>query len=256
MTAKKKLVSARQGRNQNQAMALARTYLISEIDSLISLCRGVKRSAKLDAKPDLGDDLADNYNQVKKTALALQHWHENKKFVDNDGAPRNLSRSELTELANLVTGNEVERAAVTENLMHSRVVSEQRSTYRPLGRSVLIELENEYALAYATFAISRLLSTIRENMGGGIPRKFERQVSEVQIRAKDFPMFLNFVRNQGEAFIDSVDDWLTERKAPEDQHGNIKVGVGAFAFSETKKDTKKIIKRARKADQLPKSRKL
>jgi hypothetical protein len=255
MTANKKLVSARQGYNLKPAMALARDHLISEIDDLIYLCCGVSRKTELSSKAGLADNLADSYSQVKKTALALQHWHENQKFVDKEGAPRNLSRTELTELANLVSGNDAERTAITANLMHSRIVSEQQSTYRPLGRSVLIDLENEYALAYATFAISRLVTTIKENMEGGTARKFERQVSEVQIRAKEFPMFLNFVRNQGEAFIDSVDDWLAERKVSEDQPDSIKVGVGAFAFSETKKVTKKITKRARKADQLPKAQK-
>jgi hypothetical protein len=81
-------------------------------------------------------------------------------------------------------------------------------------------------------AISRLITTIRKNIESDSAKQFERQVSDVKIRAKDFPVFLKFAKDQGEAFIDSIDDWLAEREVSHEQTDAVKVGVGAFAFSD------------------------
>ncbi len=231
MKTKNKSARGKSGFGDTRTVKPARDHLLAEIDHLITQLTGVGEKVKKTGRPLLNRELSASYTRIMRASLALKQWHENENFVGKDGSPRRLTQNELEKLAYLVSSSDPEIGLLIEDLMMSGLVSETKGTYRPDGRSAMVELESELALAYATVAISRLIETIAKNLDGTSEKQFERQVSEVRIRAKDFPIFLNFVKNQGEAFIDTIDDWLSKREVSTPLHGDIKVGAAAFAFS-------------------------
>jgi hypothetical protein len=63
------------------------------------------------------------------------------------------------------------------------------------------------------------------------------------------PLFLKFVEDQGQYFIDSVDDWLASKKVAHSARCvSVPVGTGAFAWAgHAYRDVKRESKRVREA---------
>jgi hypothetical protein len=108
--------------------------------------------------------------------------------------------------------------------------------HKPAIRSAVINGPSALILAHATAAILRLVGTVAHNITGEHPSRFERHVDEVRIRTSDLPIFLRFVEDQGQYFIDSVDDWLSRRAIKgRRKKDEITVGIGAFAWADPPK---------------------
>ncbi|HXQ31327.1 MAG TPA: hypothetical protein VN790_05115, partial [Steroidobacteraceae bacterium] len=128
------------------------------------------------------------------------------------------------------------RAAMelSSDMIDLEFVDSRPGGFAPSKRSAVIGTTNALALAYAAIAISRMTGTMAHNFSGGTPPRYERQVSDVSIRAEDLPVFLRFVEQQGQYLIDAVDDWLAKREFQGRQgQRSVSVGVGAFAWVDT-----------------------
>jgi len=168
-------------------------------------------------------------------AEALMQWHSNDDFVAPDGSPRPLPRAgrrSLTALTRLVSDSAAQSRTLLSDLLEFGLVEEVDGLYHPPRRSAVLGKANVLNLTYATVTATRLLKTIAHNVSSGSPPLYERQVSEVTIRAADLPLYLRFIEQQAQYLIDSADDWLSRRRVQTaTRRSGIKVGIGAFAWA-------------------------
>jgi hypothetical protein len=164
----------------------------------------------------------------------LRRWHTDAEFTDSSGAPSALplvGPSSVTTLAELEHPDdpaELRRMAVSFGAL-----KRSRAGWLPTDRNAIMRSTTTPALAYAAMAVIDLLSTITENVTSRPERsrkRFERTVSQGELRKRDIPLFERFVAEQGRLFIDSVDDWLEHHRAPDTSDVALAVGANAFAW--------------------------
>lgn len=169
-------------------------------------------------------------------ANALTLWHSSDAFLAVNGSPAPLPMSgkrSLHSLAKEVASSPANARRLVSDLVQFGLLDKSDDMYRPARRSAIVGKANALNLAYATITATRLLRTISHNLTVGSPRLYERQVSEVTIRAEDLPMYLRFIEEQAQYLIDSADDWLSRRRVGKStRSGRVKVGMGAFAWAD------------------------
>jgi hypothetical protein len=221
----------------DELSALARAHLVGSIDDLLSRFVGGSRPR---GRPKKGAatnaELDASFERLKNVAEALMTWHSSDDFLTEDGSPAALPRTGPRSLASLARKVTTQRRALeylTRDL--ERLIADKSlpESFAPAGRSAIFRQSDSLSLAYSTVAISRLIGTISTNYSGALQARFQRQVSDVNIRASDVPMFLRFVEQQGQYLIDAVDDWLAQRKTrPGEKADPVSVGLGAFAWAD------------------------
>jgi len=170
------------------------------------------------------------YATIESVAKALMTWHTHDAFLDGKGLPKPLTAEELQNVF-AVAGNLEPRAsrAAVKLMQEFGAVALANGQYSPVARSALISKKNRTGKAYVAEATARLAGTLEHNLSAKKPKLFERQLSDVRIKKEDFPIFLSFVKHQGEAFIDAIDDWLSTRQTSDPKKNDFLVAVNAFA---------------------------
>ena len=219
---------------------LARSYVKAVLDDLYSGLTQQRRAPKRHRSTRLDatalPDLLSVYRRLRKMGEALFIWHTSTNFADQEGRPRSLPRAgriSLTSLAMCVTKSRRDAVNIVNDLIQMRILRREKSTFSPLQRSAVLSTDNVVAGAYAGVIVGRLIRTLQNNFAQAGPPRFERSVLEVKISKSDLPLFHAFARQQGEYFIDAVDDWLAQRTRRRPRSSKtLAVGVGAFAWVE------------------------
>ncbi len=218
---------------------LASKRLKRSTKSLLELFSEPNPKLKRTEYPD--DSEIDKYvNRLKNAAEALNIWHTLDFFLDPDGTPKSLPQSgeiSLFSLATHICETDKNRRQLVDDLISLGFVKSHRRSFTPKQRSAVIGTNSALALSYGTTTIAKLVDTMRHNFSGGSPPRLEKQVAEARIREGDLPLFLRFASQQGQAFIDSMDDWLSQNCIKK-QTGTktVSVSAGAFAWSDQLSD--------------------
>lgn len=216
----------------------ARNQLTQAIDELLTNFVGAEVLTKArGSKSSLSRERFDSeHRRFCNIAEALMHWHSNDGFLAEDGSPRPLPKTgkrSLTTLARHVVRSAGKSKDLLSDLLEFGLVKEVGGLYHPARRAAVLGRANALNLAYATITVARLLRTMSHNISSGTPALYERQVSEVTIRAADLPLYLRFIEQQAQYLIDSADDWLSRRRvADATRRDGIQVGIGAFAWAD------------------------
>ena len=221
----------------DQLALSARDQLNGAVDTLLEKFVG-RRSlgAQLRLAKSARTDLSLSYDRLRDVADALTKWHSDGAFLTSEGLARPLQKSgkaSLASLAKQIAPTATATKILMSDLIHLGFVRRTGNRYLPSRRSAVSGQPNALILAHATSAVLRFLNTVSHNVSRGSPPRYERQVSDARICAADVPMFLRFVEQQGQYLIDSVDDWLSTRKAQGPlRDGDRTVGIGTFAWVE------------------------
>ena len=63
--------------------------------------------------------------------------------------------------------------------------------------------------------------------------KFERRASNMRVRASAVPAFQAYLEEEGQAFLERVDAWLSAHEAEEDSNeATVRLGLGAYWIEE------------------------
>lgn len=214
-----------------------RAQLIGSLDQLLRQFGMRDRTGRQSPKRRnlVEQELLSQYGRLTNAATALMIWHSSDDFLNADGSPLPLSRSGRRSLKSLAKRVHKDPKSVTQLLRDLNLfalIERRGSQYLPARRSAVTALPNRVSLAYVTRSIWRLIGTMTHNFSGSAQPRFERQVADVRIRIADLQQFLRFVEEQGQYFIDSIDDWLATRKIAISARGiSVPVGVGAFAWT-------------------------
>jgi len=174
------------------------------------------------------------YKKIESIAATLMTWHTDSKFLTEHGTPRLLPEKGEPSLTSLVART-ISESEDPENLIRElknlHLIKKTGNLFSPVQRSALLGKTNAITLAYATGAVEKLLETITHNVSKRGSARYQRQVSDVTIRAEDLPMFLRFVEQQGQYLIDAVDDWLSKRVIRGSKSKtDVSVGLGAYCW--------------------------
>jgi hypothetical protein len=176
---------------------------------------------------------------VSKASLILSAWHLDPEFLDSAGKPRLLAlegeRSSFAALMRRCGGGDVRPTTVLKELMSAGAVRQ-----RPDGR--VQALQRHYIPHAMDAELLRLWGTVLADVamtydhnltrGPKEPARFERAALNDRIPAKSVAEFREFLNQEGQAFLERVDAWLTDHQAtsePEDLPVDLtRLGVGVY----------------------------
>ena len=192
-----------------------------------------KQRARLAATPE-------NWaGHVTKGSLVLSAWHQDGEFLDSGGRPLPLPlEGEGVSFAALLRrcgAGDVRPSTLLKELLSARAVHQRPDgRLEPLKRSYVPQSMDEKLINMWGKRITDLAKTYVHNLthSARVAPRFERAAVNDRIDASAQPEFQKFLEQEGEAFLERVDAWLTAHQAGADAsdnpHGVVRLGAGLY----------------------------
>lgn len=235
--------------------AKIRQYVSSELE------RSSKREARLlkgaRTKHHQLDDVA---------AQLLRIWHRDDRYLGGEESkpralPLDRGRGNLKSIISSINPD-VDAAAVLKSMIAVGLIRRTaKGRYLPTASATLIPCMHPWALEHTERSMIRLISTIARNASGksDLAPLLERYSYVPDLNPAEAAAFAQFSRVQGQAYLDTLDDWLEQRRAyPKRSRGNargVAAGVHVIAYlgearglsidSSPRPRSKKIVERAK-----------
>jgi hypothetical protein len=202
---------------------------VSRVAVLTGLTR--REVARLRRVIDIDPTILDDRAGV--LARVLSGWHQDAEFIDAQGRPRALPMSgaaSLSTLLNRYCGDLPITAVITE-LEHVGAVKRAGGYATVKSRYYMPMTLDADALARFGSVVHDLLTTIGHNLVTAPEAAlFEGRATNDRIPAAQLDAFRAFLNERGQAFLEDVDDWLTQHTEPNGQE-TIRLGTGLYLIS-------------------------
>ena len=200
--------------------------------SRVALLCGLSRK-EVRRQRDLFADPIASTSEVKTTdaTQVLSAWHQDPAYLDNKGRPIPLTRESFEALSRRHC-QEMTSSGLIKELIRVGAVAEtdngklevRQRYYMPSNTDVKWKLTAGHYIADLTQTISHNIDLDKSKRTRFLGRATEAHVSPDV--ADDFREFLE---QEGQAFLERIDTWLTDRQLPkESPHNSIRLGVGVF----------------------------
>ena len=176
---------------------------------------------------------------VTKASLVLSAWHQDRDLLDSRGRPLPLPlEGEGVSFAALLRrcgAGDVRPSTLLKELLSAQAVRETRDgRLEPLKRSYVPQSMDERLITMWGKRITDVAKTYVHNLTrpANAPARFERAAVNDRVNASASPDFQRFLEQEGEAFLERVDAWLTAHEARADAsdnpHGVVRLGAGLY----------------------------
>ena len=191
----------------------------------------------------LEKDQPEALGRMNQATRVLTGWFTDEAFIDESGKPRSLAVSgenpSFETLCDRYSGD-VPATTMLKELRHVGAVAMDDD-----GRLVA---KTRYYMPAHTDPEQMLRSgSVLEDCGQTVawnlhrdekdPSRFEQRASNTQIPAKAVPAFREFIEQEGQAFFERVDAWLTDHE-DENASNPVRLGLGAYLIEERPNERK------------------
>lgn len=174
-------------------------------------------------------------------AQLLRIWHRDAKYIDDDAKPLPLQMS----LGRVNLSRAIRRIDPTAN--PSQVVQSmkaaglirrvEKNSYVPTSETAIVDKLHPLAVEHVTKLVNRLISTVSRNTDRDRDALslIDRHAYTVDLNPTDRVAFAEFTRRQGMAYLESIDDWLEQRRVSRSVRARslgkgMAAGVYVFAY--------------------------
>ena len=190
-----------------------------------------KQRERLEASPEALS------GYVTKASLVLTAWHLDSRFVDAKGKPLPLpldgQGATFAALVRHCSGGDVPLSTLLRELRAAGAIHELADgRWEPLTRNYLPHTIDESVIRLWGTGMADVATTYVHNLTRTAknPARFERAAVNDRIPKSALPEFRKFLDDEGQAFLERLDAWLTAHEAksdtPDDQI--IRLGTGVY----------------------------
>jgi hypothetical protein len=171
----------------------------------------------------------------------LTGWHLDPEFLDADGLPRVLpvqgEGATFTTLARRYGGDIAVITMLHELHRAGALVEEADGSLRVLKRYYMPVLMDPSATVQAGSLLADLGDAAYYNLTrpAGAPTRFVGRATNTQMRAVDAAAFRAWLEDEGQAFLERADAWLSEHEARAESPRRqrlLRFGVGLFQIQD------------------------
>lgn len=174
---------------------------------------------------------------VTKASLVLSAWHLDSRFIDAKGKPLPLPLegpgASFAALVRHCSGGDVPLSTLLRELRAAGAVHElPDGRWEPLTRNYLPHTIDENVIRLWGSGMADVAATYVHNLTrtGRTPPRFERAAVNDRIAKSALPEFRKFLDQEGQAFLERLDAWLSahEVKGDSPDEPAIRLGVGMY----------------------------
>lgn len=177
----------------------------------------------------------EQHGNINLSGELLRLWHRDSRYINRDAKPRPLHMSKGK--ANLMSAlKSLDPSADARKILKSMkavglIRKARDGKYLPTSESAIVDELHPLLVEHVARSVIRLVSTICRNTdpGGKSLPLIERQTAVSDLDPNERQAFADFTRIHGMAYLESVDDWLQQRRlrrAPASRR-NKQAGVAA-----------------------------
>jgi hypothetical protein len=175
----------------------------------------------------------------------LKEWHTNPRFTDATGKPAALplyhGRRSFYALVRLVAPQADPMDALDVLTRTQSVVRERRNIVRARNRVLNTSSSNSLNAIRMFCVVDAMLTVVersfrlraRERFDNGF---YERAATSLWVDARYISQFRDFLREQGDDFMQTVDEWLAAHSVPpssmQRKAKTCRVGAGVYMFAD------------------------
>jgi len=173
-----------------------------------------------------------------KASLVLSAWHLDPDFLDNKGRPARLplegAQKSFSALVHRCAGGDVPTSTLLKELVAAGAVRERSDgRLEVLQRNYIPHPMDEQLIRLWGSVIADIGTTYVHNLVKAPKQqpRFERAAVNDQIDPRVLPEFRKFLEQEGQAFLERVDAWLTAHQLPpgaDAEAKRVRIGVGAY----------------------------
>ena len=180
---------------------------------------------------------------MSKASRVLSGWHQDPEFLDAGGNPRPLpiegATPSFAELVRRFGGGDIPASALLKELqLASAIERGEGGTVRALTRVYLPRRMDAAQIRLWGSVLQDVGATLEHNLTRDIktPPRFERRALSVRVDKRALPAFKQFLEREGQAFLERMDDWLTEHQLGEEPDGReaIRLGAGVYHIEDVR----------------------
>lgn len=201
--------------------------------SRVAILTGFSRREVRRLRDLLEQEESASFDRMNHATRVLSGWYTDEDFIDKSGKPRALavsgSNPSFETLCSRYSGD-VPATTMLKELRHvgcvdanddGRLVAKAR-TYIPVLTDPEQVLRSGSVMEDVGQTVAYNLHRSKED-----PSRFERRATNTQIPASVVPAFRAFIEEEGQAFLERVDAWLTEHE-DEGATAAIRLGFGTY----------------------------
>ena len=166
----------------------------------------------------------------------LSGWHQDPDFLDDAGKPCALTMEQgphsFHRLCERYAGD-IPAVALLKELKRVGAMTEANGQLIVASRSYMPSHADPQWLISAARTLQDLGNNINHNLEAGEknPSQFLGRAMNSHVKASDVAAFREFLEAHGQAFLEKIDDWLTEHSAePDSGVSQVRLGIGLFAI--------------------------
>jgi hypothetical protein len=175
---------------------------------------------------------ADSWNPASRV---LSGWHQDPDFLER-GRPAELPATGARSIEALLTryAGDIPHGALLKELQRAGAVeTTPKGRFRALKRYFMPLAIDPAATRRTGSVLEDLARTLDYNLARreGQPPRFEGRATNLQVAASALPEFRAFLAQEGQAFLERVDEWLTRHEAHAGSgESTVRLGAGVYTI--------------------------
>ena len=212
--------------------------------SRVSILTGINRKEVKRQRELLDMAVTLPAHKTTDATRVLSGWHQDDEFTDKSGKPKVLpitgDEQSFWSLCQRYGGDVAVSTMLKELTRVKAVVQTPDGQVRVLQRYYMpVQFDSEW-ISNAGGVFGDLGTNINYNLSSSDdkPSRFLGRATNPTIDASAIPEFRAFVEEQGQAFLEKVDQWLTEHQVDDEQaigKAPVRLGVGLFTIQDDNK---------------------
>jgi hypothetical protein len=208
--------------------------------SRVAILTGLDRREVRKVRQEITENGEVEILYMTKASRVLDSWFHDPQFLDHAGKPRDLSpEGDGVSFAELVrrAAPGLPAVAMLKELKSAGAIAPlPNGALRPLRRYYIPTSMSDEQIRLWGSTIRDLATTIGYNLtrAGNGPSLFERRAVNLHIAASALPAFKAYLEKEGQAFLERVDDWLSEHAVAADDTSTkqMRLGAGIYQFQD------------------------
>jgi hypothetical protein len=209
--------------------------------SRVSILTGISRKEVKRQRDMLLQEAPVGRGKTTDATRVLSGWHQDPLYTDEESKPKRIPESGPAPSFNSLCqryGGDIATQTMLKELLKTHAVRREDDGYLvATSRFYRPAVHDDENLRWAVLLTRDLVETMNNNVFLDDTRvaRFGRKADNERIPKSAIPEFRQHLADRGQAFLEEIDDWLTEHATSDKTEISeyVRIGVGMFAIEDS-----------------------